>query len=102
MKSKHPILCAFIFVLMGFPSFSQIKTNPVPTSTLAVTVSGPAYVCNGSPAMLCAAASGGIGAYTYSWAPGSGTSSCTTAYPSTNTTYTVMVEYSTGASVFQA
>ena len=71
---------------------ATITQPPSPT----VTVSGLDSICYGNSDYLCATVTGGSGAYTYSWAPGGGTSSCTTVYPTLTTTYTLVVTDANG------
>ncbi len=56
---------------------------------LTVTVSGPASMCSGRSATLCATAIGGTGGNTFVWQPGSIIGACINVAPSSTTTYTV-------------
>ena len=65
------------------------------SSTLGVDASGGGAICDGASASLNAAASGGVGSYSYSWTPTVGLSNPNIANPiatpTATTTYTVLV-----------
>ena len=68
---------------------SAVKTKTLtinPTAT--VTISGPAFICNGSAGTLSATVTGGGGAATYTWSTNATTASISVS-PTVTTTYSV-------------
>lgn len=66
---------------------------------LTLTTRGPASICSGATATLCAIASGGTGGNTYTWQPGNLSGPCITVNPSSTTAYTVTVLDNCGSTI---
>jgi len=69
-----------------------IITEPAPLITIA---SGGTTICSGQNTTISAVATGGVGAYTFSWT-GIGTGATQSVSPITNTTYSVVAQDANG------
>ena len=90
-------LCAGTYSVIVDDGLTQdtataVLSQPPP---IAISINSPSPVCLGNTVSVCAAVTGGVGAYSYNWSPPNGLSSPTVLCPiftgTASTTYTLTV-----------